>query len=140
MQSENFDPNAFVVLKPEQPIFLDMYNPFKANIIISSVGLRWNSFKNRVVNSSYRLLFDYLMEGLPIERKFRGGVFYAQVHSGKLSPWEDNPNFDLASAIFHSFKGADNLCAKNLRITLGEYAGDSLRSAVITLKKRRVGV
>lgn len=142
MQSDIFEPNAFVVLKPKSPIFFKMFDVVKDNIIISSIGLRWNSLKNRVVNSSYRILFDYLMEGLPLERKFKGGLFFAQIHEARLTSWDNDPNFDLAASFFRSFKKVDSLCAKNLRITVGKYAGDDLKSAIasrIALQKRKTG-
>jgi hypothetical protein len=139
MPNKIFRSNAFVVLKYMRPALIVLLDPIEADIVVSSIGLRWNAASNRRLSIDYRVMLDYLMEKLPKERKFiKGGVFYAQIHQGKLAPWKADIDNDLAAAMYISSKKPDDICMKNLRITLGEYAGDDIKSAIVAALHKRM--
>jgi len=121
MPNRIFKPNAFLVLKHDRPILLVLPNlPVKASIVVSPIFLNWNTTKNKRFSDYYHTLTDHLLENLPKGRKFKGGVFQAQVHEGKLA------------------SGDKEIYAKNLQVTVGDYAGDDIRSAMISVLRRKL--
>ena len=127
---DKFRPNLLMMMNRGAPPKIVLVDPVTVVAVVSSIGLSWNTTSNKRFDSNYRLLLDHLAEKLPLERKFEGGVFYAQIHAGKQALWEADSSKGMAAAIYTSSGKRGGLCVKNLKITIGEYAGDDLRSAI----------
>jgi hypothetical protein len=136
MTNQIFDSNALVAFEFMQPVRIVFPNPVQTGLVITSIGLKWNTTKKRKINTEYQFLLDYLGENLPLNRKYQGGFFFAQVHCGQSAPWRVTDTNDKAAIIYTAMRKADDVCVKNLKITIGEYAGEDLRTAIIAAINR----
>lgn len=128
---DKFRPNMLLALNRNTPLTIVIADPVEAVAVVSSIGLGWNTTSNKRFNGNYHLLLDHLAEKLPLERKFKGGIFYAQVHAGKRALWGADSSKGMAAAIYASSGKRGGLCVKNLKVTVGGYAGSDLKSATL---------
>lgn len=126
-----FAPNAFLAFEFMKPLRVIFPNPVQAGLVVSGIDLKWNTLKHKRFWVDYQLLLDHLGENLPQERKYRGGFFFAQIHYGKMAPWETTNTNDKAVIIYSASKKPDDICIQNLRVTVGKYAGHEMGSALI---------
>lgn len=141
-----FRPDAFFVLKQGGPISvmlldrlrspLNRIAPLKADIIVSAIGLNWNTTEESRVRIRYQTLLEHLMENLPHERKRQGGAFYVQIDKGKLAPLETSDPVITTHPFLR--KPREIICIKYLIVTVGEYVGHDLKSVKIDAFLRRI--
>lgn len=141
MPDETFKPNALLVLERERPVIVVFFRMLllhvKTSIIVSSIGLKWNSVTDERLRSDYHEFMDCLLEKLPSHRKYLGGFFTAQVHEdSKLAPWEVNEKSFLSQSL-HASKQPDDICIKEATITIDGYVGEDLRCAISNMFKPR---
>lgn len=126
-----FKPNALLILGQGRPVLLKRLNSTEAAVVVSSIGLNWNTTKDKEFHDDYRQLFNYLAGKLPKERMFKGGIFYAYEHSGKRVPWEAEGSRGVAAIIYGSLGKHSGFCVKNTIITVGGYAGYELKPVTL---------
>lgn len=129
--TNSFSPNVFLAFEFMKPIRIIFPNPVETGLVVSGIGLKWNTIQSKKNQTEFQFLIDYLGENLPFDRKYQGGFFFAQVHSGKMAHWDITNTADLAVITYSASKKSYEICVQNLRITIGKYAGHELGSALV---------